>query len=104
MSDLVTLTIDGVPISVPKGTPIIEAAKQAGGSAVMAGVFEALVATAVGLLVALPAVFAFNFFQRRVRQRLLQTDAMAHLVLSFLKADRPAHIEQLATPEMQDAQ
>jgi len=30
MSDLVNLTIDGVPVSVPKGTMIIEAAKQAG--------------------------------------------------------------------------
>ncbi len=30
MSDLVTLTIDGLSVSVPKGTSIIEAAKQAG--------------------------------------------------------------------------
>jgi NADH-quinone oxidoreductase subunit G len=29
-ADLVNLTIEGVPVSVPKGTPIIEAAKQAG--------------------------------------------------------------------------
>ncbi|MEP6473470.1 MAG: 2Fe-2S iron-sulfur cluster-binding protein, partial [Gemmatimonadota bacterium] len=29
-SDLVNLTIDGYPISVPKGTTVIEAAKQAG--------------------------------------------------------------------------
>src|SRR6266498_586435 len=28
--ELVNVTIDGVPVSVPKGTPIIEAAKQAG--------------------------------------------------------------------------
>jgi biopolymer transport protein ExbB len=80
-----------------------QAARQAGGAAVMSGVFEALVATAVGLLVALPAVFAFNFFQRRVRLRLLQTDAMAHLVLSFLKADRPALADPDSTPEMQGA-
>jgi biopolymer transport protein ExbB len=49
---------------------------------VMAGVFEALVATAVGLVVAVPAVLAFNYFQRRVKLALLQTDALAHLVLS----------------------
>jgi NADH-quinone oxidoreductase subunit G len=30
MSDLVNLTIDGMPVSVPPGTPLIEAAKQAG--------------------------------------------------------------------------
>ena len=28
--DLVTVTIDGLPVAVPKGTTIIEAAKQAG--------------------------------------------------------------------------
>jgi NADH-quinone oxidoreductase subunit G len=30
MTDLVTVTIDGLSVSVPKGTPLIEAAKQAG--------------------------------------------------------------------------
>ena len=45
-----------------------QAAKQMGTAAVMSGVFEALVATAVGLFVAIPAVIAYNFFQRRVRR------------------------------------
>ena len=39
-------------------------------NAVMSGVFEALVATAVGLFVAIPAVVAYNLFQRQVRKRL----------------------------------
>jgi biopolymer transport protein ExbB len=56
---------------------------QAGGaSAVMSGISEALVATAVGLMVAIPAVVAFNYFQARVRKALARVDAMAHLVLS----------------------
>ncbi len=37
-----------------------------GGPAVMAGIAEALVATAIGLLVAIPAVIMFNFFHRRL--------------------------------------
>src|SRR5581483_10425719 len=37
-----------------------------GASMVTAGISEALVATAVGLLVAIPAVVAFNIFQRKV--------------------------------------
>lgn len=53
-----------------------------GAQVVMAGISEALVATAVGLLVAIPAVVAFNFFQAKVRRRLAQIDALAHLVLS----------------------
>ncbi len=46
-----------------------------GASVVMAGISEALVATAVGLMVAIPAVIAFNYFQRRIK--ILTTDAQA---------------------------
>jgi len=70
------------------------ATTQAGGgaaaSAVMAGVFEALVATAVGLMVAIPAVIGFNYFQRKVRARLGSVDTLAHLVLSQLKGEDDA--------------
>jgi biopolymer transport protein ExbB len=51
----------------------------------MSGVFEALVATAVGLFVAIPAVVAYNLFQRRVRKRLAEVDSLAHLILSVLR-------------------
>jgi biopolymer transport protein ExbB len=61
---------------------------QANPNAVMAGVFEALVATAVGLCVAIPAVIAFNFFQRKVRGTMNQVDSLAHLVLSSIRAER----------------
>lgn len=43
---------------------------------VTAGISDALVATAVGILVAIPAVAAFNFFQRRVRTALSEAEAM----------------------------
>lgn len=68
---------------------IIKAAQdlsaQAGGNpqAVMSGVFEALVATAVGLFVAIPAVVAFNHFQKQVRLRMAQVDSLAHLMLIY---------------------
>ena len=48
-----------------------------------AGIYEALVATAVGLLVAIPAVIAFNYFQRRVKTLLGEADALTNLVLSL---------------------
>jgi biopolymer transport protein ExbB/TolQ len=60
-------------------------------NAVMSGVFEALVATAVGLFVAIPAVVAYNLFQRRVRKRLAAVDSLAHLILSTARIEiRPA--------------
>ena len=43
------------------------ATRRAASAVVMAGISEALVATAVGLLVAIPAVVGFNYFNRRVR-------------------------------------
>lgn len=38
-----------------------------GPAAVMTGISEALIATAVGILVAIPAVIAYNLFNRRIR-------------------------------------
>jgi biopolymer transport protein ExbB len=58
---------------------------QAGGAAaVMSGISEALVATAVGLMVAIPAVIAFNFFQGKVRRSMARVDALAHVLLSTI--------------------
>jgi biopolymer transport protein ExbB len=45
---------------------------------------EALSATAIGLLVAIPAVIAFNFFSRRVRVIMGGADEIAHAVLSLV--------------------
>ncbi len=54
--------------------------------AVMTNIAEALVATAVGLVVAIPAVAAFNFFQRLVKTTVANTEALAHVLLAHLKA------------------
>jgi biopolymer transport protein ExbB len=56
-----------------------------GASTVMAGISEALVATAVGLLVAIPAVAAFNIFQRRIKALLGDADSLIHALLSGLQ-------------------
>lgn len=64
------------------------AGNQAGGPAVvMAGISEALVATAVGLMVAIPAVVAFNYFNRRTRTRMTEVDWMSQLALVDVKGD-----------------
>jgi biopolymer transport protein ExbB len=64
------------------------AGNQAGGAAVvMSGISEALVATAVGLMVAIPAVVGFNFFNRRVRATIANVDGLAHVVLAQLRGE-----------------
>lgn len=53
---------------------------------VMSTIAEALVATAVGLLVALPAVAAFNYFQARVNSVLADAETLGHVLLAHLKS------------------
>jgi biopolymer transport protein ExbB len=48
----------------------------AGVSGVTSGVADALVATAVGILVAIPAVVGFNLFQRRTKAALSEAEAL----------------------------
>ncbi len=55
--------------------------------AVMAGIAEALVATAVGLLVAIPAVIAYNAFKGRVKRSVVDSEMLARVLLSNLKAE-----------------
>lgn len=56
-----------------------------GTQAVMSGIAEALVATGVGLLVALPAVATYNVFIRRVETATAASEAIAHDILAQLK-------------------
>jgi len=55
-------------------------------STVMAGIAEALVATAVGLLVAIPAVIAYNWFKGRVKTATTDCEMLGRILLSNLKA------------------
>ncbi len=60
-----------------------------GAQAVMAGIAEALVATAVGLLVAIPAVAAYNAFSRHVETAAAAAGGLGHAVLAYIKAEKP---------------
>jgi biopolymer transport protein ExbB len=56
-------------------------------ASLMAEIGEALVSTAIGLLVALPAVATFDLFQRLIRARMGGAAALAHEILAFRKAE-----------------
>jgi biopolymer transport protein ExbB/TolQ len=64
-------------------------------ASVMSGIAEALVATAVGLLVAIPAVIAYNIFRGRVKSSVTDCQMLARILLSQLKSvdARPAGAE-----------
>ena len=68
-------------------------------SAIMTGISEALVATALGLFVAIPAVVAFNYFQRRIESIVATTEALSKVLLAHLNAEEapnPPRVEDSA--------
>ena len=62
------------------------AASQVASGAVMSAIAEALVATAVGIAVALPAVAAYNYLQRRVEHVLGGVEVLSNLVLAYFES------------------
>lgn len=62
-----------------------QAGANVGAGVVMAKLSAALAATAVGLLVALPAVAAFNYFNRRLRTLQTGAEALVHVLVAHLK-------------------
>lgn len=56
---------------------------------VMDGIAEALVATAVGLFVAIPAVIAFNIFTKMLRMILTNLDSVKQLCVAYSKQPQP---------------
>lgn len=60
---------------------------------VMGTIAEALVATAVGLIVAIPAVALFNYFQGRVATAIADAETLGHVLLAHLRAElEPARV------------
>jgi biopolymer transport protein ExbB/TolQ len=60
---------------------------------VIPGISQALVATAIGLFVALPAVVAFNGFQRWLRAIVSRTNMLGHALVANLEA-QPHKVEK----------
>jgi len=59
--------------------------QQAGGAqAVTGGISESLVATAVGILVAIPAAVAFNLFQRKVKSAVAEAESLKSFLIGNL--------------------
>ncbi len=52
-------------------------------SSVMRGIAEALVATAVGLVVAIPAVIAYNYFQKKVKSVLQSVESVRDICVVY---------------------
>ncbi|MBK8575143.1 MAG: MotA/TolQ/ExbB proton channel family protein [Elusimicrobia bacterium] len=78
----------GTVLGVIKAFADLAGSATAGPEVVMAGLSEALIATAVGLLVAIPAVMAYNYLMKRSGELLAETDALSRRLLAALKEVR----------------
>ena len=62
----------------------------------MSGVSEALIATAVGLVVAIPAVMAYNYYQRKVKEAVTQMEAASKMLLVYIKSETKPEVAERA--------
>jgi biopolymer transport protein ExbB len=80
----------GTVLGIIRAFADLSTSSKAGAQTVMAGISEALVATAVGLFVAIPAVLAFNIFQRLLKRVVGRSNALAHAIAAGLHAGKEA--------------
>ena len=73
----------------PQAAATAAAASGLAPQAIMSSIAEALIATAVGLFVAIPAVAAYNYFQRRIQGIGANTEALSNVLLAHLNAESP---------------
>lgn len=74
----------GTVIGIVRSFHLLEKTAGNMSSGLMAEVGEALVATAIGILVALPAVAFFNAFQRVIKARLARAEALGRELFTHL--------------------
>jgi biopolymer transport protein ExbB/TolQ len=67
------------------------AAQSSNTTSVMTGISEALVATAIGLFVAIPAVVAYNVYSRKLKLVLVESEALRDFYLSRIVPTEPGH-------------
>ncbi len=64
----------------------------------MSAIAEALVATAIGLAVAIPAIVAFNYFQRRIKAITADSDALASVLVTWIEETHVAAAAKMPPP------
>lgn len=75
----------GTVLGIMKAFNDLATSAEAGQQTVMAGISSALIATAAGLFVAIPAVVAYNYFSRQVKSIILSLESIKELCLTYAK-------------------
>lgn len=81
----------GTVLGVIKAFHDLGVAGSSGVSVVMSGISAALIATAFGILLAIPAVIANNVFQTRLKRSVVNAQSLIHLMQVYLRSEeKPA--------------
>lgn len=75
----------GTVLGIMKAFKDLSANVTAGNEAVMLGIAEALISTAIGLVVAIPAVIAYNYFQKAVKGQMQSLESVKELCVAYAK-------------------
>lgn len=75
----------GTVIGIIRAFKLLEVAGSAGPTAVMVGIAEALVTTAMGLFVAIPCAIMFNYFMNKVKNFYTEMDVASKELVVIIK-------------------
>lgn len=75
----------GTVLGIMKAFNDLAQSTEAGQQTVMAGISMALVATAAGLFVAIPAVISYNYYQKQVKSVFQNLESVKELCLAYAK-------------------
>ncbi len=75
----------GTVLGIMKAFNDLAQSSEAGQQTVMAGISLALVATAAGLFVAIPAVIFYNYFQRKIKTVFTNLESVKELGMAYSK-------------------
>lgn len=78
----------GTIIGIIEAFHALSTSANPGPEVIMSSISEALVATALGILVAIPAVVSYNFFNRAIKKKMANSDATSRIIMTHLGSNR----------------
>jgi biopolymer transport protein ExbB/TolQ len=75
-------------LGIMKAFRDLAGAADAGPQVVMKGISEALVATAMGLGVAIPCVMLFNYFTSVIKRKMSNSEEVVNIIVALRRATR----------------
>ena len=92
----------GTVLGIIKAFNDLAVTGSSGVGVVMAGISSALIATAFGILVAIPAVVANNSFQRSLKNKIANAQSLIHLLQLYLKDEGGGQLSKALKAELEE--